>query len=322
MSTTLISTQTGTPVDARRDRAIPYDYAEIRAASERVDWRVEDLIGPGRELDFSRPFMPESLARCAELDFLSHGDRRLWNQIRGHQYLYAFGVVEEFILPFVLAHTHASRDDRDDRTRALLDFAGEEAKHMQLFKRFRESFLAGFGVPCEVIGPKDEIAKAVLAHPALSVALVILQIEWMSQRHYLESIRDEAGIDERFRDLLKHHWMEEAQHAKLDTLIALDIAAGLDAAAIDAAIEGYFSIGAMLDAGMAQQLAFDVDAFERARGRPLLPELRARLIQRQASAVRWTFLGSGMSHPRFLETLGRISPAGRARVEAVIPEFS
>jgi hypothetical protein len=310
------------PASARTARAVPYDYAEIRAASERVDWRVEDLIGPGRELDFTKPFMPESLARCAELDFLSAADRLLWNQVRGHQYLFAFGLVEEFILPFVLEHTHASLDDHDERTRALLDFASEEAKHMHLFKRFRDSFLSGFRQPCEVIGPRKDIAQAVLAHPKLSVALVILQIEWMSQRHYVESIRDEAGIDERFRELLRNHWMEEAQHAKLDTLITLDIAATLTRAEIEAAVDGYFAIGGMLDAGMAQQLVFDIEAFERARGLTLSADERARLVERQTSAIRWTFLGSGMSHPRFLETLGRISPGGRARVEEAIPAFS
>lgn len=310
------------PVTARSARALPYDYAEISAASERVEWRVEDLIGPGRDLDFTKPFMPEALARCGELDFLTAADRLVWNHVRGHQYLYAFGLVEEFILPFVLQHTHATLDGEAERTRALLDFASEEAKHMHLFKRFREHFLAGFGRPCDVIGPPKEIAQAVLAHAPLAVALVVLQIEWMSQRHYVDSIRDEVGIDERFRDLLKHHWMEEAQHAKLDTLITLDLAAKLSRAEIDSGVDGYFAIGGMLDAGMAQQLQFDIDAFERKRGRVLSADERARLVERQTSAIRWTFLGSGMSHPRFLETLGQISPAGRARVEEAIPTFS
>jgi len=37
--------------------------------------------------------------------------------------------------------------------------------------------------------------------------------------------------------------------------------------------------------------------------------------------MRWTFLGSGMTHPEFLGTLGELSPKARARVEAVSPAF-
>ena len=70
-----------------------------------------------------------------------------------------------------------------------------------------------------MIGPPREVAKAVLAHDPLAVALVILHIEWMTQRHYIESVKDDQDLDPLFKSLLKHHWMEEAQHAKLDTLM-------------------------------------------------------------------------------------------------------
>jgi len=81
-----------------------YTYADTLAASERVNWRVEDLIGGDRQLDFDKPFMPEPLARVELLAFLNAGQRLALNQIRGHDYLYIFGLVEEFILPFVLDH--------------------------------------------------------------------------------------------------------------------------------------------------------------------------------------------------------------------------
>ena len=48
-----------------------YTYAAALAASERINWRVEDLIGGDKRLDFARPFLPESLARVAPLTFLS-----------------------------------------------------------------------------------------------------------------------------------------------------------------------------------------------------------------------------------------------------------
>ena len=47
----------------------------------------------------------------------------------------------------------------DDRVRAMLNFAAEEAKHIQLFKRFHAAFTAGFGIDCEVIGPPEAVAR-------------------------------------------------------------------------------------------------------------------------------------------------------------------
>src|SRR6202008_2466673 len=138
--------------------------------SLREAWKVEDLIGPGHTLDFTRPFLPEALARVEPLSFLSPRGRLLLNQIRGHGYLYTFGLVDEFILPFVLDHARPSLARDDFRTRALLQFAGEEAKHIQLFKRFREEFEAGFGHRCDVIAPPQAVAEHILAHDPLGVA--------------------------------------------------------------------------------------------------------------------------------------------------------
>src|SRR4026209_225291 len=170
---------------------MPYSYQEILAASQKVNWKIEDIIGGGRSLDFSRAFMPESLARVAGMDFLTEDERRTLNQIRGNAYLSIFGLVEEFILPFVMDHARPMLHGDDWRVRALLQFAGEEAKHIQLFKRFREEFESAFGTRCDVMGPPEEIARAILAKHPLSVALVILHIEWMTQRHYIDSVKDD-----------------------------------------------------------------------------------------------------------------------------------
>src|SRR5690606_16306073 len=121
-----------------------------------------------------------------------------------------FGLVEEFILPFVLDHARPLLNGDDFRVRALLQFAGEEAKHIHLFRRFRTTFARGFGEECAVIGPADEIGDFVLSHDPLSVAIAVLQIEWMTQAHYLESVRGDDRLDPLFTSLLKHHWMEEA----------------------------------------------------------------------------------------------------------------
>src|SRR5262249_40901624 len=114
-----------------------YTYQSTLASSEAIHWRIEDIVGGDKRLDFSKPFMPETLARVEPLTFLTSEEKLTLNQIRGNAYLCIFGLVEEFILPFVVDHARPRLQGDDYRTRALLQFAGEEAKHIQLFKRFR-----------------------------------------------------------------------------------------------------------------------------------------------------------------------------------------
>ena len=298
-----------------------YTYEATLKSSQKAAWKLDDIIGGDKSLDFSRSFMPESLARTAELEFLDSHEQRVLNQIRGHAYLNIFGLVEEFILPFVVDHARPHLSGDDWRVRALLQFASEEAKHIQLFKRFRDEFQRGFAQSCDVIGPPAEIARAVMAHDPLGVALAILHIEWMTQRHYLESIEDDGGLDPLFKSLLKHHWMEEAQHAKLDTLMVEALADGRSRAEIGRGVDDYLAIGGLLDAGVAQQVELDLAAFERATGRRFADSERERVRAVQLQANRWTYLGSGMTHPEFLGTVGKLDAEQRARLEGIAPAF-
>ncbi len=299
-----------------------FNYKDALARSEQISWRVEDLIGGDKSLDFSKPFLPESLARVAGLSFLSADEQRIVNQIRGHGYLYTFGLVEEFILPFVMEHVEKQLTDGDDyRVRALLQFATEEAKHIHLFKQFREEFIDGFGTDCAVIGPPQAIAAEVMKHDPLAVAFAILGIEWMTQIHYTESVRDDASLDPQFKSLLKHHWMEEMQHAQLDTLMIEALADSRDAEECRSAAEEYLAIGAFLDGGLAQQAEFDADSFENATGRMLTDSERKEYVRQQHQALRWTFLGSGLTHPQVEATLNRITPEGAAKIADVAPAF-
>src|SRR5687767_12876019 len=178
-----------------------YTYRSALAASEIIHWRVEDIIGGDKRLDFHKPFMPESLARVEELSFLDKEEKRILNQIRGNAYLSIFGLVEEFILPFVMDHARTQLSGDDYRVRALLQFAGEEAKHIQLFKTFRREFEEGFGSKCEFIGPAEEVKNFVLSHSVLGVGIAILHIEWITLRHYIDGVKDNQDLDPLFKSL-------------------------------------------------------------------------------------------------------------------------
>jgi len=297
-----------------------FNYEATLASSLRAQWQLDDVLRTDQELDFTRNFMPESLGRTAALESLSPVEQRILNQISAHQYLSIFGIVEEFILPFVVDHARPYLLGDDWRVRAILNFAGEEAKHIQLFKRFHNAFVRGFPVECRMIGPSEAIGAEILRHDPLAVGLVILMIEWMSQQHYLGSIRDDGDIDPLFKSLLKNHWMEEAQHAKLDTLIVDALAEGRTEEQIDKAIDEFFEIGAFLDEGLKQQASFNLDALEIAIGRKL--ENREEIEVQQHQAARWTYIGSGMVHERFKSTLESLSPRAAQRIAEAAPNFA
>ena len=298
-----------------------YSYQGALEASERIGWRVEDIIGGDKRLDFSKPFMPESLAQVSKLSFLSPEEQRTLNQIRGHEYLAMFGLVEEFILPYVVDHARPQLSGDDYRVRALLQFAGEEAKHIHLFKSFRREFEAGFGSKCEFIGPAEDVRKFVLSHGPLGVGIAILHIEWMTLRHYIEAVKDNQELDPQFKSMLKHHWLEESQHTKLDTLVVEELAANASESEIELAFKEYGEIGAFLDQGIQRQTEFDVESFMQASGRKLSRNEREQMSQAVLKGMRWTYLGTGMTHPNFLDTVQSIKPEARAQIEQMAPAF-
>jgi hypothetical protein len=297
-----------------------FNYEATLASSLRAQWQLDDVLREDQELDFSRNFLPESLARTAQLSGLNAFEQKTLNQIAAHEYLCMFGVVEEFILPFLLDHARPHLLEDDWRVRALLNFASEEAKHIHLFKRFHAAFVRGFPVEVQMIGPSDAIGAEVLRHDPLAVGLVILMIEWMTQGHYLGSIKDDGDIDPLFKSLLKHHWIEEAQHAKLDTLIVDALAEGRSEAEIDKAIDEVFEIATFLDGGLKAQAEFNVTALEKAINQTVLN--REEIIAQQHQAGRWTFIGSGLVHERFKATVENISPKAAARLAEAAPIFA
>jgi len=67
---------------------------------------------------------------------------------------------------------------------------------------------------------------------------------------------------------------------------------------------------------------FDIENLARATGRKLSPSERERFVAVQLQAQRWTYLGSGMTHPNFMASLEAMRPAAAERIAKVAPAFS
>jgi len=299
-----------------------FSYKAVLEKSHRVNWRVDDLIGGEKRLDFTKPFLPETYTRAQALPFLNERERLTLNHIRAHDYAALFELVETFILPFVGAQAaKASSDDDGYRNSALANFAAEETKHMALFGAFRRALADELGEVCGVIGPPEAISEAILAHSPLSVAVLVLSFEWMSQGHYVESVKDDAGLDPVFKDMLKHHWVEEVQHAKLDGALLATLANGLSAEGVDAAVTEYLEMVAFFDGGLKAQAGLDLQALERCIDRTLSEAERVQFVKRQHEALCWTFLGSSAGNRNFQAAIGALGEAPRRRIEAAAAAY-
>lgn len=290
-----------------------YDYASCIKNSEKVSWRLDDVLPEGTPLDFGRPFLPESLAPTKDLDFLSEEERRKLNQIAGKAYLNLFAFVEEYILATMMQHAHAEMFGDPEAMRALVRFVDEELKHQQLFERYKRSFDAGFGAPVPVLESAVEVANVIMSHSPMAVMLVTLHIELMTQQHYVEGVKDDEGLDPLFKSLLKHHWLEEAQHARIDALELDKLARVAASEAHGKAVDEYFGILEAFDGLLAQQADTDVGALGAVVGRELSDAEAARVRAAQLAGYRRTFLHSGLTNKTFRGLIGRLAPDAEAR---------
>jgi hypothetical protein len=93
-----------------------------------------------------------------------------------------------------------------------------------------------------------------------------------------------------------------------------EIVANATAQEIDQAFKEYGKIGAFLDQGIQQQAEFDVESLVQA-GRKLSKSEREEIKQVVLKGMCWTYLGTWMTHPNFLETVESIKPEARQQIE-------
>lgn len=290
-----------------------YEQSLLRAS--RVNWRVEDIIGGDKHLNFTKRFMPEVLAEVNDIACLNEAEKLILNQIRGNSYLHIFGLIEEFIVPCVIDHIKTAGLEDIISIQALLHFAEEESKHIRLFRRFAEEFEVGFGSRCEGIGPIKDITNAVLQHHPLGVMLIILYVEWMTQYHYLASVeRSCENLDPQFCSLLRNHWLEEAQHTTLDRLMVEEMVQRLKPSEVDTGVDDFFKLIEFLNSGLMMQVQLDIDSLARATKRSFTQAEKQEIQTVQERSYRWTFIGSGIAHARFAETFNLFEASQQARL--------
>lgn len=300
------------------------EYEIIVERSERVAWRVDDVIGSGERLDFHKPFLPETLAGAQHVVGLTDPERLKLNQIRAYSYLHIFTFVEEYIIATALRLANGEVFGDPWAVRALMRFGDEELKHQQLFRRFQAAFRHDFGTRCDGVGSPEEAAGFILSKSPLAVMLATLHLELVTQAHYTDSVRLGAAdneIDQLFASMLKHHWVEEAQHASIDLLEIRKLAAGASRDVIDRSIDDYVAILHALDGVLDRERAIELENLERALGRELEEPTRLSFDAHVRAAARNAFFVRGLTHRAFREELARLASDAPERVDAATLEL-
>lgn len=296
------------------------NWASIVDTSEKVAWNVDDVFR-GRSFDASKAIVPAPWVGTAALSFLEEQDHLTLNHCRAFSYVHLLCNFEEFAPPHLTEV--AGEVWHGDRThlRALFRFSEEELKHQQLFRRaervLEESCGYSFGRYFDEQKRRvADLTNALLGYGALPRFLILLAIEWGTQRHYVESVRDQKAErgDPLYADILKAHWTEEAQHTKSDTFEIARLASEMSQAEINACFDDLAAIGRLTEAVFVRQADKEVETLERVSQRRLPNIERAVLRDTLYRSLSNIVGATGLTHPRFAQVALELSPLGAANL--------
>jgi hypothetical protein len=298
------------------------EYQSCIQNSERVSWRLDELLPKDTVIDFSRRLLSDSLTGTEGISCLSAEEKLMLNQIRSNSYAHLFLFLEEYAVALAAARASLELHENPTHMRALLRFTEEEIKHQQLFARYTSLFARGFKVAPALLDNQVAVAKAIMTKSHLGVLIFNLHMELMTQQHYVETVRgnERENLDPQFCNMLKHHWLEEAQHTRLDFLEAQKIMAR-EPETIAAAMTEYSELLQALRGTLNAQLQLDLQTFEKAAGREFTGAERNEIFAAQERSYIWSFIGVGMKAPLFLSRLRAISPVAEQRVLELAPQY-
>ena len=287
-----------------------YSYGDCLQNSYRVNWRIGEVVD-GRRFDPARRWLPTQLSAADAITSLRPEEKTKLNHIEMGAYAHLFGYVEEFVAPKMVSLARDFEIDNREAFDALANFAAEEVKHMNLFREVRGRIDEAVGFQLALLPGQKSVARAVLSKHTGAVLLLTAAIEWLTQLHYLSGFKDNERLDPFTRHIFKSHWLEESQHARMDHLETLRAFAGIADEDKQTAIEDLIELVGAVDGLLQQQTGLDLDNLERYLDRPLRGSVREEVRARLLDAKRYTFIGSGVTHPNFQELFGMVTTPGQ-----------
>lgn len=300
----------------------PTNYKTLLAKSQAVNWTVDEVLGC-RELNFKKPFLPESLAGTAELTFLNTQEKLLLNHIRAYSYAHMFRYVEGFIVPEIVkqAQQHVAKDE--DALAALLNFCSEELKHRALFSELMQRFNGTAIADAPLLGKQENLQALLDELNPLAPLLLTLCIEVFTQVHYLEAFRTDVTLDPIYSDVFRSHWLVETFHAQLDTLEILALAKCMNDRQISDAMTDLGTLLTAYNTLLCEQAQLDIATFEDNLPQRLSRNNRSEIERVQIRSFQWTFLVSGLEHKQFQNVVQQLfNSVDQNRLKQCIADLS
>jgi hypothetical protein len=301
------------------------EYQSCVQNSERVAWKIDEVLPRNTVIDFSRRMLPDALTGTAGIRCLTAAEQLKLNHIRTNSYAHLFLFLEEYVVALMTQRAGLELHGNPTQMRALIRFTEEEIKHQQLFARYTALFAQGFKQAPALLDNHVQVARAIMTKSQLAILIFNLHMELMTQLHYVETIRDNSDeqLDPLICNMLKHHWLEETQHARLDFLEAQKVLAQTEdkAAALELAMTEYAELLAAVRGTLLAQLELDIQTLEKSLGRTFTAEERKEIFDAQERSYVWTFIGSGMKAPLYLSRLRALAPMTEQHVIELAPTY-
>lgn len=294
-------------------------YGNILSDAELVQWEL-GAASEQLELDFDRPFLPESMVHADHLPFLTPRERVVLSQIRALTYLEIFMLAEKLVVPFVMSRAALALHQDHEQFLALMSFGQQEAKHIVLFDRFARAVGRGFGPASDLRRPAHDLTTKILTHHNLAIALVVLHVDALAEAHARCVEQAREPLEPRMVELLRSHWRDEAYHVRLDRLLIDELIGQSTQYERERAVQQYVAILDDLSASFAQQAELDRRVFE-THARVLHPAESASFRHDQGLSYGTTFLHRGLVHPVVQKTIDEAFGGPFPEVEEALDRY-
>lgn len=283
-----------------------YSYEACLDTAYRVNWRLDEVLGE-KKFNLARRWVPRQLSAADAITCLDETEKRKLTHVEMGAYAHLFGYVEEFIAPKMTDRAQSLEREEPAAFEALANFVAEEVKHMHLFRKVRQRVDQQLGFSLQLLDGEKEVTRFVLGKNPGAVLLLIACIEWFTQLHYLTAIRDDEGLDALTKHIFRAHWLEEAQHAKLDHLETLRAFASMKPGEKDLAIADLIELVQAVDGLLQKQSTYDVVNLGTYLGRNFTPAEREEIYREILKVKRWVFITSGVTHPNFIDLFTQVT---------------
>jgi hypothetical protein len=293
-------------------------YADCLRQGDRLGWEVSDVMG-GRHFDAARPWLPTRLSAADRIGSLSPAEKVKLTHVEMGAYAHLFGCVEEFIAPTMAMLARDLELDRRAASAALGSFAAEEMKHLTLFREVRASVERTVGFPLTLLPGVQDVARSVMRRHTAAVLLLTAAMEWLTHLHHVCCLQADDALDPFTHHILRSHWLEEAEHARIDHLETLRAFRGLTAMEKDRAVDDFIALIGVMDGLLQTQAGLDVENLQRCLWRRLPADEQRDIRGAVLAAKRYAFIESGVTHPGFVDLLSMVTtPAQRRRLQAAL----